>query len=242
MLARFNGHNNGVIAASSRDLAEAIGSHRYAANRASLGELIEAGLIVPERVYPKGSRMATEYRLTWIESGNGAHRKPATNEWKTAARGNRRKSSGAVSSTRNRKHADAPSTERKLHADAPSTGEVEKPQFRADASSTLLVSHVSDDSLVPFPAAKTLGNIVGQNRGGNCEPSCGMDLDELRTFALAYLHWAGSGAQSRLADSTGIPGGSLSKFLSGRSLASAHRLPLQLAIGKAWPVQARGAA
>ena len=66
-----------------------------------------------------------------------------------------------------------------------------------------------------------------------------MDLEELRDFAKAYLQWAGLGAQSRLASSAKVPGGSLSKFLAGRSLANAHRLPLQMAIGREWPLAAR---
>ena len=63
---RFKGQNNGQIAASSRDLADTVGSSRYQANRAAMGELFNAGFLTIERIYPKGSRMASEYRLTWI--------------------------------------------------------------------------------------------------------------------------------------------------------------------------------
>jgi hypothetical protein len=66
-----------------------------------------------------------------------------------------------------------------------------------------------------------------------------MGLDELRAFAQSYLTWAGAGAQTRLAGDAGVPGGSLSKFLRGRSLAPAHVIPLQLAIGRAWPLEFR---
>jgi hypothetical protein len=58
---------------------------------AALGELINAGIITIERIHPKGSRMATEYRLTFIESGPEHHRVPASNEWrlfKSGTKGN----------------------------------------------------------------------------------------------------------------------------------------------------------
>jgi hypothetical protein len=231
---RFKGQNNGHIPASSRDLATAIGSSRYPANRAALGELMMAGFVVAERMHPKGSRMATEYRLTWIESGHGPGRRPASNEWRNCESGNMRKHRGAETSTRNRKHADAPSTDRKFRVDAPLTGEVETPLLRIDAPSTPLVSHLSGAVVVPFPSIETFQIPAGQFPGAAC-----MQLDELRSFTLAYLRWAGEGSQSRLAKSASVPGGSLSKFLAGRSLAAHHRMNLQLAVGRAWPVVER---
>jgi len=240
LASRFNGRNNGTIAASARDLADAIGSHRYKANRAALGELIETGFVVPERVYPKGSRMATEYRLTWIESGHGAHRKAATNDWKAFEIGNGRKLFGDVSYTRNRKPVDGASTDRKRSVDAPSTGEVETPPFSVDAPSTHLVCHPTGARVVPFPSSEAPRNAAGDFRGTE-NPSCMMDLDELRAFTGNYLKWAGLGSQTTLAKSASIPGGSLSKFLAGRGLAAAHRLTLQLAVGKAWPLEQRKA-
>lgn len=69
-----------------------------------------------------------------------------------------------------------------------------------------------------------------------------MDLIELRSFALAYLAWASAGAQSQLAHDVGVPGGTLSKFLSGRSLPDQYRMPLQLAVARSFPMEARNAA
>ena len=53
------------------------------------------------------------------------------------------------------------------------------------------------------------------------------------------LSQSGVGAQSKLVTEAGVPGGSLSKFLAGRSLAEQHRLKLQLAVGRAWPPDRR---
>lgn len=241
LLARFNGFNNGEIAASARDLADAIGSHRYKANRAALAELIEAGFIAPERMYPRGSRMATEYRLTWIESGKGTNRRPATNDWKALGSGNTRKHLGVETSTRTGKHVDAPSTDRKRSVDAPSTGDVETPLSSVDAPSTLLISHSPGSGVVPFPVPFAPENRRGPIRAP-IEGSCAMDLAELRTFTRGYLAQAGVGAQSKLAAEASVPGGSLSKFLAGRGLAEQHRLKLQLAVGRAWPIEQRKAA
>jgi hypothetical protein len=240
--ARFDGFNNGRIAVSARELGDAIGSQRYASNKKARIELEEAGFLVVEREYLKGSRMAMEFRLTWIESGSGKHRKPPTNDWKTADVAGEKKILGNRSSTRNSEHVDTVSTERKTHVDAMSTHEVETPPFLVDPLSTLLVSHLSGAEVLPFPGSKTLGNTAGDSRGVRIDGqsgAAGMDLDELRSFARGYLRWAGQGAQSRLAAAANVPGGSLSKFLAGRSLAPTHRLPLQLAIGKEWPLNAR---
>jgi hypothetical protein len=68
-----------------------------------------------------------------------------------------------------------------------------------------------------------------------------MDPDELRAFARGYLEQAGAGSQTMLAKVAGVPGGSLSKFLSGKSLAIEHRLKLQMAVGRAWPLEHRAA-
>ncbi|PQM27668.1 hypothetical protein CVO77_03600 [Sphingopyxis lindanitolerans] len=69
-----------------------------------------------------------------------------------------------------------------------------------------------------------------------------MEMSELRSFALAYLKWAGSGAQSRLAHEAGLPGGTLSRFLSGKNLPDQYRMPLQLAVARSFPMEARNAA
>lgn len=242
LLSRFNGFNNGGIAASARDIADAVGSRRYAANRAALGELIESGIVTVERIHPRGSRMATEYRLTFVETGNERHRHPATNEWRLVRSGNRRENSGHETSTRNGERVDAPSTEREHRVDAPSTDATGTSHFLptppVDALSTLIVSHAQGVSgsgeILPFKSPEMLA-------GRNPASTCVMDLAELREFAKGYLSRAEPGAQSKLAAASGVPGSSLSKFLDGKGLAVDHRLKLQLAVARAWPVEQRSA-
>lgn len=239
LLRRFSGYNNGSIAASSRDLADAIGSHRYAANRAAIGELVAAGIVAIERVHPNGSRMATEYRLTFIETGGDQQRRTATNEWEAVESGNKRKNSPHESSTRNRERADAASTDGERSADAPSTvttGTSQKPTSPpVDALSAHIVNHltgVSSGGIIPLRAPERAGRAPH-------ESSCIMDAGELREFAKGCLACAEVGAQTKLADASGVPGSSLSKFLAGKNLADAHRLKLQLAVGRAWPLEHR---
>jgi hypothetical protein len=241
LLRRFSGFNNGAIPASARDIGQAIGSHRYASNRAALGELISAGIVTIERIHPRGSRMATEYRLTFIESGGDNHRQPATNEWRAIKGGNKRKKSGDETSTRNGERVDAVSEDRKRRVDTPSTDRTGTSQklegAPVDALSALIVSHspgLPSSGIIPFPSP--------QNGGGPNGNSCLMELEELRAFARGYLDRAEVGAQSKLAQTAGVPGGSLSKFLAGKGLAVDHRLKLQLAVGRAWPVEQRSAA
>ena len=239
LLRRFSGFNNGAIAASARDIAEAIKSHRYAANRAAIGELVTAGIATIERVHPKGSRMATEYRLTFIESGDPRHRRPATNDWRWIHTGSRRKNLGDETSTRNGKPVDPASTERKRRDDAPSTDLTETSHFSggppADDASTLIVCHSTDvaggSEIIPFRP---------QNAGGpKSTPTCAMDVDELRAFTRGYINSAEPGSQTRLAAASGVPGGTLSKFLAGKGLATHHLVPLQIAVGRAWPMDQR---
>jgi hypothetical protein len=242
LLRRFSGFNNGSIAASARDLADAVGSHRYAANRAALGELISAGIITIERMHPRGSRMATEYRLTFIESGDEHHRRSATNDWRSVESGNKRKNSTPETSTQNGKRVDAVSNDRKRRVGDASTDATETSHFRgnapADDASTLIVSHSAAVVSRVCAPSKTPQNAGGPFRA----PSCALPLDELRAFAQGYLASAGPGGQTRLATAAGVPGGSLSKFLAGKGLAAEHHVRLQIAVGRAWSPEKRPAA
>lgn len=248
LLRRFNGFNNGSIAASARDLADAVGSHRYSANRAALGELVETGLIAIERTHPRGSRMATEYRLTFIESGSEGRRAPPTHEWRTAQSRNKWKKSPDETNTRKWKRVGGASNDRKRRVDGAFTEATETSHFRppspVDGASTHIVSHSQDcagsPGVIPFPLSKNHESAASPF-AGSATPSCGMELSELRDFALGYLTQAEVGAQTKLAADTSIPGGTLSKFLSGRGLAVEHRLKLQIAIGRVWPLELRKA-
>ncbi len=58
-------------------------------------------------------------------------------------------------------------------------------------------------------------------------------LGQLRERIGCYLEAAGVGAQTRLAASAKVPGGTLSKFLAGKNLNRTHFVALQLAVTNA---------
>jgi len=55
----------------------------------------------------------------------------------------------------------------------------------------------------------------------------------LRERLAVHLASAGLGAQSRLSEAAGIPGGTLSKFLAGKGLNRTHFVSLQLELNRA---------
>lgn len=237
---KFSGYNNGRIALSTRDLAEAIGSANHKANIAALHELERAGFITVTARYPKGQRKANEYRLTFISYGpNGEH--PATNDYlaNLETELETKKSSASKMEPRNGVRASKMEPRRKHRGSEMEAGATETCGFPdplpAVETEAHIINHpkslVGSDPDTPSNAPKSSGPI-----------SSGMDEQELRRFAMAFLLKAEPGSQSRLANDAGIPGGTLSKFLSGRPLPDRHRMPLQLAVGRLFPVNARTAA
>lgn len=240
IVRRFNGFNNGRIALSTRDLAEAIGSANHKANIAALHELERTGFIAVTARYPKGQRKANEYRITFISYGpNGEH--PATNDYLANLETDleTKKSSASKTEPRNGVRASKMEPRRKHRGSEMEAGATETCGFPDPLPAVEMEAHiinhpkglVGSDPDTPSSAPKSSGPI-----------SSGMDEQELRLFAMAFLSKAEPGSQSRLANDAGIPGGTLSKFLSGRPLPDRHRMPLQLAVGRLFPVNARTAA
>src|SRR3954469_2524302 len=77
LCAKHNGFNNGSISLGFRELATLVDSRNNAANSKALCQLMERGLVAIERTYPKGQRLANEYRLTFVAAGDA----PATNDY-----------------------------------------------------------------------------------------------------------------------------------------------------------------
>jgi hypothetical protein len=244
--SEFNGWNNGSITVSMRQIGKAIGSPDNVANAMAVSWLEQAGFIWIGKTHSKGSRKAREYGLTYANSYDGpaqhtylqvAAPQPEVHrqDWKQA------QERGWKDHTRKPSSVLDTNTERKQSVSKSYTDATEKshscPPSPVLDSYTPILCHPSERVIVPFPSSESTQYAAGHFRG-----AAAMGIEELRSFALRYIDWAGVGSQSRLAADAGVPGGSLSKFLAGKSLASAHRLPLQLAIGKAWPVEARGAA
>ncbi|WP_039576218.1 hypothetical protein [Sphingopyxis fribergensis] len=238
IVRRFNGFNNGQIALSMRDLAEVIGSPSNPANADAIDELEAAGFIRATR-FPKGQRKATEYELTHITTGRNGEI-AATHDY--LERLETKKSSVSHFHTRNPLRVSRFHTRRKHRVSCFDTGATETVGFdgHAPVSSfhTHIVSHISPQS---DPVSDT-PDIAPKSSRAISPLSAAMDLAELRSFARAYLDWASAGAQSKLAHHVEMPGGTLSKFLSGRSLPDQYRMPLQLAVARSFPMDARNAA
>lgn len=238
IVRKFNGFNNGKIGLSMRDLADAIGSHDNPANADAIAELEAAGFIRVRR-FPKGARKANEYELTHISSGRNGEIS-ATHDY--IERLETKKSSVSKHHTRAALRVSSFHTRGKRRVSGFHTGATETSGSPdgAPVSSfhTHIVSHIS-------PNLDTDPNTVSDGPKSSraiSSRSSAMDLNELRAFALAYLGWAPAGTQSQLAHAVGVPGGTLSKFLSGRSLPDRYRMPLQIAVGGKFPMEARNAA
>lgn len=241
IIRRFNGYNNGRIALSMRDLATAIGSANHNANLAALHELERAGFLIVAR-HPKGQRKANEYRLTFVSYGpNGEH--PATNDYLAELETDleTEKSSVATTATRNALTVATTATRRKRRVADTATGATETCGFPVPPPVEDIATHIiNHPEALPGP----LGNIPSdtpQIPAGASATSAAMDEPDLRRFAMSFLAKAEPGSQSRLAHEAGIPGGTLSKFLRGRSLPAQYHMPLQLAVGRSFPMEARHA-
>lgn len=124
--------------------------------------------------------------------------------------------------------------------DANSALETETPPL-PDANSafdeveTPLVSKVStlegNATLTIYQREPTQSGETYQRKQAN--PTSGAFLDTLRADVLDRLAHAAPGAQTRLAEHLGIPGGTFSKFLSGRGLADRHADALRAALRSA---------
>jgi len=78
---RFNGHNNGKIAVSYRNIAHDLNRKNQAPFPAAIAKLLEHGLIYISTEGDWSQRKAREYGLTFASSGSYGSVKPATNDY-----------------------------------------------------------------------------------------------------------------------------------------------------------------
>ncbi|QUM70853.1 hypothetical protein [Sphingopyxis granuli] len=241
ILRRFNGYNNGHIGMSMRDIAEAIGSANNPANAAAIDELERTGFLRVSR-FPHGQRRANEYGFTFISYGpNGEH--PATHDYlaRLETEVETQKSTVSKSYTRNALRVSKSYTRGKLRVSETYTGATETCGFADPPPVSDSYTHIRNH---PQGLSDPDGNTspdTPQIPAGVSASSAAMDEPALRQFAMSFLSKAEPGSQSRLAHEAGIPGGTLSKFLRGRSLPDQYRMPLQLAVGRSFPMEARNA-
>lgn len=232
LCAKHSGFNNGAIGVGFRELAAIVDSQNHQANSRALCELIERGLLALERTYPKGQRLANEYRLTFIPTAD----KPATNDylhWKHGDAGTRRKPSG-----RGNFRASVTSTRMPVRVSVSSTGEEtsrcdyrngghEKPPFLSRGRVAVASTHIVQPSVGLSPSPR-------KSHGNDGNPvSAAPDSDELRARVLTALDDAGRGSQGRLAALASIRPAALSKFLHNSGpLNEQSRIRLTLVLPK----------
>lgn len=78
----FNGYNNGKIGLSQRQIADRLNTTNFRAIGKGIAELMEHGLIDVTMEGQWKQRMAREYRLTFISTGDAMHLRHATNEYR----------------------------------------------------------------------------------------------------------------------------------------------------------------
>lgn len=129
-------------------------------------------------------------------------------------------------STGKAKTVEASSTEWKKAVEASSTRNAGKPSFPSDDPVEASSTHIFSQS----------GGLIGGAIKSVPAGSAGVGEAELRAWVHDYLrHVDECGAQSRIAEASGVPQSTLSKFLAGRGLPERHRMKLQTAVGARWP-------
>lgn len=223
----FNGFNNGKLCLSRNQIAEGLNCQNHAANRKALGELVARGLVVQEKSYPLGSRLANEYRLTFIQHGPEGRVQNATNDYLHWAPGD----AGTVSKRKPGNFRRAT-----IAHESPVSGAAiahDRKLSGAAIAHEDLETHENPSSFHGPSCAAIAQHIgyhpKGQMGGDKASPDMLETLRDRVKVALADR----TATQKSLAEAAGILPGTLSKFLHhGRSLPRAQCIDLQLALGQ----------
>lgn len=218
LVLRDNGSRNGEISFSVREAAEAANISTRTAKRC-LDELEAKGWIeCTERgAFSRKVSHASLWRYTWAASP--ACKKGPTRDFeKWSADGNTR---GQVLQPSVSLSASAMETPALAEADI-ATGGMETPLVSVNPQSAKSTTHTS------YQGEGSADRETEARKQAN--PVSGAFLDDLRANVADRLDRSPPGEQSRLAEVIGIPGGTLSKFLNGRSLPEQYRAPLAAAL------------
>lgn len=250
---RFNGHNNGRITISNREIIQIVGGSTSgkSASAAIMG-LRKANFIVLRADYPGHLAMAREYELTFVQTGEPRHRKPATNAWRwtdeerrerliaSEAKGSKlsrerkkrladRNIGGAVLDPGNEKlsrQADPSEKETFAVADRRVTQNRENPGEKHSQKD----AHISNPTTTNHPTAAVID--LSAHRSGNQRAI--WSNEQLRQAALAFVEQYGRGASATMSKETRnkVLPGQISKFLAGKSLSDSARAYLQFALAR----------
>ena len=224
---------------SFREMSFELSGCHYNTAKKALDELIDGGLVIPTTCHPKYMRLASEYRLSFISYGPENAVRPASNDYKTLLPQVAKQKQNSVdkSSTEQPKPVEPVSAERKQPGDDGSTGFEETPMVSVEPIVEPLSAHIVNHGIGLDKSVSNAGKLEREPGESNHDPF--MQLDELWDFCRQYIDWAKCGGQSRLAEASHIPKGTLSKFLSGRGLSDLHRINLHIAVHAAFPIKDR---
>lgn len=221
------GPDNGNLFFGARKATDETGFSRNTVMRA-LRELEDHGFIaaVERGHFQVKGGPATRWRLTFISAPAIAG--PATNDWQRwQAHGNKTRAQDLTFTGSKFEHEIgnaapagskfAPITTETSHVSTSAAGSNIEPQ---------VVCHRQGAEQACFQQRKH-ANFAD---GDFFEPIDAETLSGLRERATAHIKSGGVGAQTRLAETAKIPGGTLSKFLAGKGLNGTHFVGLQLAL------------
>lgn len=224
-----NGENNGDLFLSVRKAQDEIGLSRNTV-AAAFKDLEDKGFVVPVVLgsFKVRGGPATSWRLTFVPAPS--KRLAPTHDWQRwQPNGNKTRFQNLTSAV------------------AISDIDVGNSEFAVPkiATGTTETSHVS----ISTPVAIIATQVVCHRQGATdvettvrkqaistasvSSKMIGNDqLADLRGRMRGHLRRSPVGEQGRLAVMCSIPGGTLSKFISGRGLSCAHALSLQLVLGR----------
>ncbi len=248
LVARMNGYNNGHIALSVAEICKALNNSSRSRAARAIADLMEHGFIDVTHEAMWKERKAREYRLTFVSTAYAPF--GATNDYKNWEPRKQNSGNGVLPEKAVSGNGVLP--------DDVSTGNDALPRLlahrRKTAKNAETPNSVSGNGVFPLiynhtpPQKNGSGNTPDSdgNMGGpingagagfaNQKGKSQTDADvesQIRDKLKSLLQLSPAGTQSRLAEAAKIPGGTLSKFLNdGKGLSSAHRVRLQLEIGK----------
>lgn len=241
-----NGHNNGEITLSIKQIGKALGDQCHGPNAKAVAELIELGFLECTSDAMHGQSKARSYRVTFIPTGKGKATL-ATNEFqewrplpgsKRAFGGARSarpvKFGGAITATQDVKFDAVTATVVKFHDAVTATGGPAIAGISDEASDAVTATILGNHS-THRPGVSPLSEI--SSRSG--AESIAADFDDLREWVREAIAVLGYGGAKVLAKSANMPEPNLSRFRAGKALSEQYRLKLHEACARVLPANKR---
>lgn len=222
VFAKHNGFNNGRIALSTVQLAEGLDCWNYRANSRAMAELESRGIVVLAKHYPASSRLAREYRLTFVRTADG----PPTNDylsWRMGDPGTKpahgwKRSRPAATAAETSIFTAASAADLKLSVEAVAAETAwsnEFPPFFPGGADAAPAAHI-------YCHSTGRNGTAGNGQQARCRPkaspavaiSAAPGSEELRSRVREVISAGGRGSQKIIAELAGLSASGLSKFVN----------------------------